>query len=431
MADAGHPPDLVDDLFRHRYARMVSGLCRVLGPAHLDLAEDVVQEALVRAMRVWPAEGVPDQPDKWVFRVARNLAFDSLRRQKIATRVGDELQRWAEAEAAHDARGAADAREPHAIDDDTLRMLFLCTHPSVPPDARVPLTLKNVCGFGVPAIARALLKKEATIAQRLTRAKAKLQAADVQFSMPPEHELPPRLGTVHEVVYLLFNEGWRAHAGADLLRGDLIAEAVRLMTLLQETPAVTSHAGHALLALMLLLGARAPARTDERGELLTLAQQDRSRWDRRWLACGFHHLRQSLGGPSLTAYHCEARIASLHAIAETFADTDWQAILTEYDRLLQLAPSPIVRLNRAVAVGKVHGAVAGLRALDGLDRDPALDDYFLLGAVTAQLHWERGDHAAAVQALERALQQPSSEPERRLLERRLDACRRGESPQPW
>ncbi|MCB9876745.1 MAG: sigma-70 family RNA polymerase sigma factor [Planctomycetes bacterium] len=430
MDDAARPPDLVDDLFRHRYARMVSGLCRVLGPNHLDLAEDVVQEALARALRIWPAEGVPDQPDKWVFRVARNLAFDSLRRQKIATRVGAELQRWAEAEAAHDARGG-EVREPHPIDDDTLRMLFLCTHPAVPPDARVPLILKNVCGFGVPAIARALLKKEATIAQRLTRAKARLQADEVQFVMPAEHELAQRLGTVHEVVYLLFNEGWRAHAGADLLRSDLIDEAVRLLTLLQETPAVTSHSGHALLALLLLLGARAPARTDRHGELLTLAQQDRSRWDRRWLACGFAHLRASLGGPTLTAYHCEARIASLHAIAETFADTDWQAILTEYDRLLQLAPSPVVRLNRAVAVGKVHGAAAGLRALDGLDDDPALDDYFLLGAVTAQLHWERGDHAAAAKALERALQQPSTEPERRLLERRLAACRRGDAPQPW
>jgi RNA polymerase sigma-70 factor (ECF subfamily) len=174
-----------------------------------------------------------------------------------------------------------------------------------------------------------------------------------------------------------------------------------------------------------------PARTDDKGDLVPLADQDRSRWDRRWLACGFHHLRQSIGGERMTAYHSEARIASLHAIAEAYADTDWQAILTEYDRLLAIAPSPVVQLNRAVAVGKVHGAQKGLDALAGLDRDRALDDYFLLGAVTAHLHWDRGDHAAAAAALEHALTQPCSEPERRLLERRLAACRAGETAPTW
>lgn len=423
------PPDLVDDLFRHRYARMVSSLCRVLGPARLDLVEDVVQEALMRALRVWPAEGVPDKPEAWVFRVARNLALDSLRRQKIAARVGDELQRWAEAEQEHGA--GPDAPEPGEIDDDTLRMLFLCAHPAVPADARVPLILKNVCGFGVPAIARALLKKDATIAQRLVRAKAKLQACDAAFAMPGADELAERTQVVLQVVYLMFNEGYRAHAGEQLTRSDLVDEAVRLCALLLERNDTESHQAHALLALMLMLGARVPARTDERGDLLTLAQQDRSRWNRHWLSCGFHHFKLSIGGPRMTAWHCEAAIASTHAIAATYADTDWQRILAEYDRLLAMAPSPVVRLNRAVAVGKVHGAEAGLRELSGLEQDRALDDYFLLGAVTAQLHWERGDNQRACEALESALGQPCSDPERRLLERRLRACRAGEPPGPW
>lgn len=425
---SGLPPDVVDDLFRHRYARLVSGLCRVLGPAQLELAEDVVQEAMMRALRIWPAEGVPEQPHAWVFRVARNLALDSLRRQKIADRVGDELQRWVEAEASV---SDAPTSEPDAIDDDTLRMLYLCAHPDVPKDARVPLILKNVCGFGVPAIARALLKKEATIAQRLVRAKTKLQASDAAFEMPAPSEIAERTAVVLQVIYLMFNEGYRAHVGDALIRGDLIHEAIRLNALLIDRADTRCPEAHALLALMLLLGARMPARTNEHGDVITLAQQERTLWDRDWIACGFHHFKLSISGREMTAYHIEAAIASTHAIAQTYADTDWQRILAEYDRLMQVAPSVVVRLNRAVAVGKVHGATAGLQALDGLDRDKALDDYFLLGAVTAQLHWQRGDHAAAIKALQKALSQPCSEPERRLLEQRLTACQNKEPAPVW
>ena len=419
------PPDLVADLFRHRYGRMVAGLCRVLGPSRLDLAEDVVQEALLRALRTWPTDGVPANPESWVFAVARNAALDALRRQRIGRQVEAELQRWA-AEPAP----TATASEPGSIDDDTLRMLFLCSHPDVPADARVPLLLKTVCGLGVPAIARALLQKEATIAQRLVRAKAKLQGG-VPFEMPPTAELPARLELVQSALYLMFNEGYRAHAGPELLRSDLVHEAVRLGALLLEVPSLRTPGGHALLALMLLLGARSPARVDAAGELVPLAQQDRTLWDRRWLGCGFHHLQRSIGGTQLTTYHCEAAIASVHAAAPDYAHTDWQRISTEYDRLLALAPSPVVQLNRAVAVGKLHGAAAGLQALAGIREARALDDYFLLGAVTAQFHWELGDHAAAVAALRQTLSQSCSEPERRLLPQRLLACERGERTPDW
>jgi RNA polymerase sigma-70 factor (ECF subfamily) len=417
------PPELVAELFRHRYARMVAGLCRVLGPSRLDLVEDVVQEALLRALRVWPADGVPDDPEAWVFRVARNLAFDSLRRQKIAANVGEQLRLWAQAEvpAVHGPR----------IADDTLRLLFLCAHPAVPADARVPLLLKTVCGFGVPAIARALLQKDATIAQRLVRAKAKLQANDVAFDMPEPAELPARLELVLQVIYLVFNEGYRSHAGAELVRQELVEEAIRLLALALEMPALATGPAHALMALLLLLGARGPARCDEHGELVPLAQQDRARWNRTWLAHGFRHFRASIGGERLTPFHCEAAIASLHAAAASYEQTNWPRILEEYDRLLALAPSPVVRLNRAVAVGKVHGPDAGLQAVAGLAADGALDDYFLLGAVEAQLQWARGDHAAAAKALEHALALPCSDPERRLLERRLAAVRRREPVPAW
>ncbi|HEX5053233.1 MAG TPA: sigma-70 family RNA polymerase sigma factor [Planctomycetota bacterium] len=418
------PPQLVDDLFRHRYARMVAGLCRVLGPGRLDLVEDVVQEALLRALRVWPAEGVPDSPEAWVFRVARNLALDSLRRQKIAVRVESELRAWAQQE-------PTTAPAAEAITDDTLRMLFLCSHPAVPVDARVPLILKTVCGLGVPAIARGLLQKEATIAQRLVRAKAKLQGGDIVFEMPGPQELAARLDLVLQVVYLLFNEGYRSHDGPDLVRADLVHEAVRLTALLLESPAIATPTVHALLALMLLLGARVPARTDAAGDLLTLAEQDRSSWDRRWLACGFHHFQRSIGGDRLSPYHCEAAIASVHASAATYAATDWRRILAEYDRLLAMSPSPIVRLNRAVATGKVHGAAAALAELEALRDERALDDYFLLPATTAQMRWVLGEHEQAARSLEQALELPCSEPEQRLLARRLAACRRSEAAPPW
>jgi RNA polymerase sigma-70 factor, ECF subfamily len=419
------PSDLVADLFRHRYAALLAGLCRVLGPARLDLAEDVLQEALLRALRTWPARGVPEQPEGWVFRVARNAAFDALRRRRLGSAIENDIA--LEPERATDGNATA---EPDAIADDTLRMLFLCSHPDVPADARVPLLLKNVCGLTTAAIARALLQKEATIAQRLVRAKAKLQQG-MPFTLPTPSELPARLDLVLAAIYLLFNEGYRSHAGERLLRGELIDEAVRLCALVQRDPRLPSPRGDALLALMLLLGARSPARSDANGELLPLALQDRSRWHQEWLACGFDHFRRSLVGDAISAFHVEAAIASLHASAMTYAETDWRRILAEYDRLLTLRPSSIVRLNRAVAVGKVHGAAAALRELEPLLRGTDLEDYLLGFAVRAQLHWECGDFTGAAAALRAALQQPGSEPEHRLLQRRLLAVERGEPIGDW
>lgn len=418
------PPGLVEHLFRHRYGEMVAGLVRVLGPERLDLVEDVVQEALLRALRNWPVEGVPDRPEAWVFRVARNLAVDALRRRRIAARAEDELGRWA-------ATAGGTAEAPDGVADDTLRMIFACSHPALPPDARVPLVLKTVCGFDVPAIAAALLAKEATVAQRLSRAKERLRLGRVAFEVPAEAELPVRLHGVLEVLYLVFNEGWRAHRGEDLVRADLVQEAVRLCGLLLEQPATARPEVHALLALMLLLGARLPARTDDLGELLTLAQQDRSRWDRRWLLAGLHHFRSSLQGDELTAYHVEAAIASRHAAAPSYAATDWPAILHDYDRLLELHDSPVVRLNRAVAVAKVQGPDAGIEALAAIDGHGALRDYFLLPATRAWFEWTADRREAAAASLEQALSLPCSEPERRLLQRRLLACRRGEAPPEW
>lgn len=416
-------PQLVEHLFRHGYGRMVAGLVRIFGSDRIDLCEDVVQEALLRALRRWPAEGVPDQPEGWVFRVARNLAVDSLRRRTIAQRTERELQRWAEVDAGPE-------MPSEGIEDDTLRMMFTCCHPAVPPDTRVPLVLKTVGGFGIGEIAAALLQKEGTISQRLTRAKARLQGLQIRFEVPAPTELPVRLPLVLEVLYLMFNEGYRAFRGPDLVRQDLVEEAVRLCSLLLREPSTALPEVHALLALMLFLGARLPARSDPLGEILTLADQDRSRWDQSWLQCGFEHFRRSIGGDVMTAFHCEAAIASVHAAAPDYLATDWHAVLREYDRLLCFGDSPVVRLNRAVALAKVEGPRAGLGALAEIQAD-ALTSYLLLPATAAWMRWQLGEHHQAAELFDQALALPCSEPERRLLLRRRDACRSGEQAPSW
>jgi RNA polymerase sigma factor (sigma-70 family) len=439
-----HASATVDALVRRGYGELVAKLVRVLGPARLQLAEDVVQEALLRALRHWPASGVPDDPHAWLLSAARNLAFDGLRKRRVGERVEQELAALAKergVDALSSRRGANGAPQAGALDgaaltfespaDDTLRMLFMCAHPALPEDVRLPLVLKTVCGFGNSAIAAALLSKEGTIAQKLTRAKARLAAERVVFELPPPERLGERLGDVLEVLRLVFNEGYRAHRGEDLVQLDLVHEALRLAQLLAQHPATAKPNVHAFIAIVYLLGARLPARVDEAGDVLTLAQQDRALWNRDWIAAGFAHFAMSIAGPELTALHAEARIASLHAIAPDASSTDWPAIRREYDRLLTLRDDPVVRLNRAVAVAKTDGPAAGLAALDELGDDGPLAAYALRLATRAQFCWLLGKHADAEHALEGALALPSSAPERRLLERRLAAVRRGESAPAW
>ncbi len=412
---------LVDDLFRRQYGRLVAGLTRVFGPARLDLVEDMVQEALMRALRRWPYEGIPREPEAWLVQVARNLALDALRRRAMADRKLAELERWA--------ASAVDpvATEPKEVADDTLRLIFTCCHPALSCESRVALTLKTLCGLGVPEIARALLAKDATVAQRLTRAKAQLQREQVAFEVPSSDDLDGRLDSVLEVLYLLFNEGYAAAQGEDLVRLELVREAIRLADLLLSMPRTAQPRVHALFALFLFQAARVPARQDGDGALLTLAQQDRSRWDRRVLAAAWHHFERSMSGAEVTAYHLEAAIASAHAAAPTYAQTDWPTILRRYDQLAALVATPIVRLNRAVAVAKVHGAAAGLAELDALVARGQLADYHLLHATRAQFQWSGGDRAGAMASFAAAQACACSLPERRLLEQRERACRTGEA----
>jgi RNA polymerase sigma-70 factor (ECF subfamily) len=409
---------LVDHLFRERSGQMVAWLTRIFGPAHLELVEEVVQDALVKALQQWPYSGVPQNPGGWLFRVARNGALDALRRRTAfegrAAQIAAELTR--DAGARFD-----DSTIGDLLRDDELRMVFLCCHPGIPRDARVALSLKTAGGFSVPEIARAFLVAEPTIAQRLVRAKRQLRAGAVTFELPSGPDLSARLESVLEVIYLLFNEGYAARSGDDLVRVDLCTEALRLARLVAGSPEASTPAAHALVALIAFQAARLPARVDAAGEVVLLEHQDRSDWDPRLVALGFAHLERSAEGAELTTYHVQAAIAAAHAGAERFEATPWDMILRLYDQLLALNPSPLVALNRVVAVWKVRGADAALADLAALEHEPALSGYYLLPAVQGRLLAERGDHAGARRAFEAALGRPCSEPERRLLQRHLAA----------
>lgn len=419
----GEVHSLVDHLFRRSAGRMVAALTRVFGAADLDLAEEVVQEALARALQRWPFHGVPDDPEAWLLAVARNLALDRLRRRGTARSKEEALARAIAA-----AAGAADNRPPEPYlagepSDDQLRLVFLCCHPALGRDARVALTLKAACGFGVDEIAAAFLDKPATVAQRLVRAKRTLRERRPSFGLPPPQRLAARLDSVLEVLYLLFNEGYAAHGGGALVRAELCQEALRLTARLARLPDTARPEVHALVALMLFQSSRLPARLDGAGRLVLLADQDRGRWDPAAIAAAFRHLERAAAGERETAYHLQAAIASHHAAATSHESTDWPAILTLYDRLREIQPSPVVALNRAVAVAQVEGPAAALAALDAI-APHTLATYAPYHATRAHLLADLDRPTEARAAYRRAAELAGSEPERRFLEETAAGLRR-------
>ena len=347
---------LLEHLFRHQSGRVVAHLARVLGPARLDLAEESMQEAMLRALQVWPYQGVPDNAAGWLFRVAHNAAIDAIRRGKFLEQntgaLVAELTR---------ARGSSEDRDFETqLRDDELRMIFMCCHPAIGRDSRVALSLKTVGGFSVREIARAFLADDAAIAQRLVRAKRQIREQELTLDMPRGADLETRLDSALETIYFIFNEGYSAHEGEDLIRQDLCFEALRLGRLLAAS-SIAAPRVHALVAVMALQAARLPARIDEAGDLILLEDQDRARWDQGLIAMGFHYFDLSMAGDQVSEYHAQAAIAATHARAESLQAVDWAVILQLYDQLLAISgASPVVALNRAVAVAKVHGAAEGL-----------------------------------------------------------------------
>lgn len=397
--------ELVDAVYRDESRRVFATLIRLLGD--FDLAEEAVHDAFRAALEQWPRDGVPANPRSWLVSAGRFKAIDRIRRQTRFQALEDDA----------DAAVEPEVWEGESVEDDRLRLIFTCCHPALAPDAQVALTLREVCGLTTEEIARAFLTPAPTLAQRIVRAKGKIRDARIPYEVPSQAELPDRLDSVLRVIYLVFNEGYSASSGSSVTRHDLADEAVRLGRLLLELLPDAEVQG--LLALMLLHESRRTARTSPTGDLIRLEDQDRSLWNRGQIAEASALVRQAMSARQIGLYTIQAAIAGVHAQTPTAADTDWDQIVGLYDLLMQADPSPVVELNRAVAVAMRDGSEAGLALVDAILSRGDLADYHLAHAARADLCRRLGRAAEARASYKRALDLTRQEPERRFLERRL------------
>src|SRR6201996_8189350 len=403
--------ELLDSLYRVDSGRILATLIRLLGD--FDLAEEAMHEAFASALSVWPTSGVPDNPRPWLVSTARFKAVDTLRRRARWDASQDELARYLEAQWS----STESSQEEDSVEDDRLRLIFTCSHPSLPPEARVALTLREVCGLTTEEIAKAFLVTPRTMAQRIVRAKAKIRDTPIRYEVPSPQELPERLGAVLQVIYLVFNEGYSAAEGAEVTRAELTGEAIRLgrlLTALRPEPEVIG-----LVSLMLLQESRHAARTSPTGELILLENQDRSLWNRKQIAEGVALLEKALKSRRFGSYTLQAAIAAVHAEAESAAVTDWRQIVALYNRLIQIQPSPVVELNRAVAIAMFDGPEVGLTHIDAALAHGELANYHLAHSARADMYRRLGRIAEARSSYEKALALTQQEPERKFLEERL------------
>jgi len=404
--------ELLDSLYRVDSGRILATLIRLLGD--FDLAEEAMHEAFAAALSSWPTSAVPDNPRPWLISTARFKAVDTLRRRARFDASQDELARHLEAQLSSAERSN---EEEDAVEDDRLRLIFTCCHPSLPPEARVALTLREVCGLTTEEIAKAFLITPRTLAQRIVRAKAKIRETRIPYEVPSPYDLPERLGAVLQVVYLVFNEGYSAAAGAEVTRAELTGEAIRLGRLLVELQPEPEVIG--LLSLMLLQESRHAARTSPTGDLVLLENQDRSLWNREQIAEGLALLEKALESRRFGSYTLQAAIAAVHAESESVAATDWRQIVAIYDQLLLIQPSPVVQLNRAVAIAMRDGPEAGLTHIEAVLEHGELANYYLAHSARADMYRRLGRTAEARSSYEKALALTQQEPERQFLQERI------------
>ncbi|HEU5078550.1 MAG TPA: sigma-70 family RNA polymerase sigma factor [Opitutaceae bacterium] len=415
--DSAQSSEIVEHFFREQSRRLYGTLTRILGPRDLSIIEDVVQEACFRALRTWSIGGIPDNPAGWITRVAINLARDAMRRTQMATTKEAALIAFFEQqESTPLAAAAGDGKLP----DDSLRLLFVCCHPSISPEAQVMLSLKVLCGFTTRQIAVAFTSSDAAVEKQLARTKRRIRELGMAFDLPEGEELALRLNSAHIALYLLFNEGYKASSGERPIHEELCREAIRLTVLLLDHPVGRTPRSHALLALMLLTAARFPSRLSMSGDLLRLTDQDRTKWDQALINRGLFHLGQSAEGDDFSEYHVQAGIAATHCIAPSYESTDWSQILELYDRLVAIKPTAIVALNRAVALSHVKGPEAALAALETIGSGESLKSHYLFHAVTGELHSRLNHHERAADCFRQALNLAELRPEQAHFERQLE-----------
>jgi len=415
--------ELHEHLFRREAGRLVATLTRIFGVEHLALAEDVVQDAFCRALEVWPFRGVPDNPSAWLMATAKHRALDVLRRERTARTLAPDVARALESD--------EQLVTEDAIRDDQLRMMFSCCHPQLSEAGQVALILHILCGFSVDEVAGAFVSTHAGVEKRLTRAKQVLAGSERLFEIADRADFTARLPAVQRALYLLFNEGYHGASPEAAVRAELCREALRLSALLLEHPVAATPATHALAALMCLHAARLPTRLDAAGQFRILAEQDRARWDPGLLAEGQRLLERSASGPELTEYHVEAAIAAAHAAAPRLEDTNWAQIVSLYDTLLEIRPSPVVALNRAIALAERDGPERGLAAIGAIADRERLAAYPFYHAALGELELRRGNGRGARGHFRAALALARNAMERHFLEQRIAACDAGKADLAW
>ncbi len=410
---------LVDHLFRHEAGKMVSVLTRTFGTENLELAEDVVQDALLQAVQVWPFRGIPDNPSAWLYRAAKNRAIDVLRRNEKSVRFSSPDESAIPDPGAPLQEAIEETWDEDLIRDDMLRMMFACCHPEIPEENQVTLMLKTLCGFSTAEIARAFVTSEDTISKRLYRTKQFFRKNRVKFEVPPAGELAERTEAVLNSIYLLFNEGYNSTDSEELVREDLIEEALLLCRMLTETSVTQIPATFSLMALMCFHASRNATRVSPAGDIVLLPYQDRSKWDRDLISLGNEYMAKSASGNSVGRYHIEAAIAFEHCTAKTYETTNWERILELYEWLCRDFPSPISELNRTVAVLRVHGPAEALRALDSIPDRKRLEGYYLYHSLRGEFYARLGREREAKGEFEIAMGQTRSDVEKNFLEDRI------------